>query len=100
MKRELKPIVFSQHSLLQMKLRGAKNSEVINVIRKGKRQIAKLKRKQAKLQFFFNKSSPITGKKYKLKDVEVIFIEETKKIVVITVKIYYSNEEVKNEDFL
>ena len=85
-------IIFSEHSLLQMRLRGAMKSEVRNAIRNGEWKSVKRGRFSTKWKFDFNKPSPITGKEYKFKDVEVIFAEESDRIVIITVKVYYSNK--------
>lgn len=48
-----------------------------------------------KYQFNFNKVSLTNHKYYKLKTVEPIFADEINGLVVITVKVYYSNVEVK-----
>ncbi len=93
MKAKVKPIVFSKHSQVQMSLRGATEQEVVEVILKGQWLPAKYGRFCSKRRFHFNKPSPITGVIYRFKDVEAIFKEEEDQIVVITVKVYYSNEE-------
>lgn len=48
---------------------------------------------QTKYSFAFNKTAPINQQFYKYKTVEPIFADEQDEIVVITVKVYYSNEE-------
>jgi len=50
---------------------------------------------QSRHQFDFNRVSLTNQKYYKYKTVESIFADEPNEIVVITVKVYYSNEEVK-----
>ncbi|RKY05676.1 hypothetical protein DRP77_00165 [Candidatus Poribacteria bacterium] len=92
-KAEAKPIVFSRHSQVQMSLRGATEQEVIETILKGQWLPAKYDRFRSKRRFNFGRPSPITGVVYRFKDVEAIFKEEEDQIVVITVKVYYSNEE-------
>lgn len=87
----MKPIIFSQHARLQMMLRGAGKGEVIEAVRKGQWQPAKRRKLQAKRRFPFSGPSPITGTIYRFKEVEAIFAEELDKIVIITVKVYYSN---------
>lgn len=82
----VKPVIFTQHSQLQMLLRGADKDEVLEVIQKGQRESAKYGRIQAKLRFVFGKSSPITGIVYRFKDVEAIFKEETNEMIVVTEK--------------
>lgn len=87
-----KSIVFSRHARLRMLLRGAEESEVIESVEKGQWRLAKRGRYQAKWQFIFDKPSPITGVSYRFKGIEVIFADELDAIVVVTVKVYYSNE--------
>ena len=89
----IKPVIFSQHAKMQMLLRGAEESEVIEAIRKGQWQPAKRGRFQAKWRFIFDRPSPITGVTYRFKEVEAIFAVEADKIVVVTVKVYYFDEE-------
>jgi uncharacterized protein YuzE len=69
----MKPVIFSQHAKMQMLLRGAEESEVIEAIRKGQRQPAKRGRFQAKWRFIFERPSPITGVIYRFKEVEAHF---------------------------
>ncbi|PIU55011.1 MAG: hypothetical protein COS88_05835 [Chloroflexi bacterium CG07_land_8_20_14_0_80_51_10] len=87
-----KPIVISWHARLQMQFRGAEETEVIEAARKGQWQPAKRGRFQAKWRFIFDKPSPITGVIYRFKEIEVIFAEESDEIIVLTVKVYYTNE--------
>jgi len=77
-----------------MLLRGASRDEVETAIKSGKWERAKLGRFNTRYRFEFNSHSPINQKFYKYKIVEPIFIEETDVIIVITVKVYYSNEEI------
>lgn len=89
----MKQIRFSNHARLQMILRGALEDEVIKAINSGYREPAKMGKFQTKYSFAFNKTAPINQQFYKYKTVEPIFADEQDEIVVITVKVYYSNEE-------
>jgi len=91
----VKPIRFSNHARLQMDLRGASEEDVIEAIRSGKWRPAKMGKFQSRCKFDFNKRALTNQKFYKYKTVEPIFADEPNEIVVITVKVYYSNEEVK-----
>ena len=91
----MKPIRCSGHARLQMVLRGATEDEVTVTIRSGKWEAAKMGKFQTKHQFDFNKISLTNRKLYKYKTIEPIFADESNEIVVVTVKVYYSNEEVK-----
>ena len=92
---EMKPIRYSDHARLQMVLRGATEEEVAMAIRAGKWKAGKLGKSRSKYQFDLNRVSLTNQKYYKFKTVEPIFADETNELVVITVKVYYSNEEVK-----
>ena len=91
----MKSISFSDHAKLQMILRGAKEEEVTITIRSGKWEAAKMGKLQTKHQFDFNKASLTNKIFYKYKTIEPVFADESNEIVVVTVKVYYSNEEVK-----
>jgi len=91
----VKPIRCSDHARLQMVLRGATEEEVTMSIRTDKWGTAKMGKFQSRHQFDFNRVSLTNQKYYKYKTVESIFADEPNEIVVITVKVYYSNEEVK-----
>ncbi len=91
----MKPIRCSDHARLQMVLRGATEEEVAMSIRTDKWGAAKMGKFQSRHQFDFNRVSLTNQKYYKYKTVESIFADEPNEIVVITVKVYYSNEEVK-----
>lgn len=91
----MKPIRFSDHGRLQMVLRGATEEEVAITIRVGKREAAKMGKFRSRHQFDYNRVSLTNKRFYKYKMVEPVFAEETKEIVIITVKVYYSNEEVR-----
>ena len=46
-------------------------------------------------RFDFNGKSPINKKVYKYKTIEAVFADEPDEIVIITVKVYYSNTEAR-----
>lgn len=48
-----------------------------------------------KVPFDFGHPSPINQQVYKYKAVEVVFANEADEFVVVTVKVYYFNQEVK-----
>ncbi len=88
----MKPVSFSTHARTQMKLRGAEEAEVVSTVRSGTWETAKRNKLQCRHCFNFNRPSPINQKFYKYKTIEAIFVEESNKIVVVTVKVYYSNQ--------
>ncbi|MBI3600363.1 MAG: hypothetical protein HY097_06945 [Nitrospinae bacterium] len=77
-----------------MNLRGASKKDVITAIQSSKWKPAKMGKFQSKLRFDFNDRALTNLNFYKYKIVEPIFADEPDEIVVITVKVYYSNEEV------
>jgi len=87
----VKPIRFSDHAKLQMYLRGASEKEVTEAIKVGTWESAKLGKFQTKYKFDFNQTALTNQKFYRYKTVEPIFADESNEIVVITVKVYYSN---------
>jgi len=91
----MKPIRCSHHAKMQMVLRGATEEEVTTTVKEGRWEAARLGKTKSKYQVGFNKISLLNQKFYKYKTVEAIFADEPNEIVVITVKVYYSNEEVK-----
>ncbi|MFN3466558.1 MAG: DUF4258 domain-containing protein [Candidatus Brocadiales bacterium] len=89
----LKPVSFSTHARIQMELRGAEEAEVIKTINSGKWETAKRGKLKCCYRFNFNSPSPINQLFYKYKTVEAVFVEEGERIIVVTVKVYYSNKE-------
>jgi len=75
-----------------MELRGASEEEVITAINSGTWEPAKLGKLKTKYKFDFNAISMANQKIYKYKTVEPVFADENDIIVVITIKVYYSNE--------
>ncbi len=88
-----KAIVLSRHAAARAKERGATQSEVVECIRTGQFAALESSRFQARCAVRFDAVSPVNGKFYRWKTVEVIFVEEETERVVVTVKVYYSNEE-------
>jgi len=86
-----KAIEFSEHARLQMLLRGAEEHEVATAIRRTDWNKARQNKLQARYEFPFNAYSPVNNQFYKFKIVDVIFVDEPNKIVVVTVKVYYHN---------
>jgi hypothetical protein len=71
----MKPIRFSNHAKLQMKLRGASESEVTAAIKSGNWVPAKMAKSKTRFRFDFNKPAPTNQKLYKYKIVEPIFVD-------------------------
>ncbi len=89
--RNPKLIPFTAHARQQTILRGAEEAEVEQVIRRSSWEPAKRGKQQARRQFTFGKISPTNQQGYKFKTVEAVFVDEPESIVIITVKVYYSN---------
>lgn len=88
-----KRIRFSVHAEDQMNLRGASESEAVQVIRTATWEPAKRGRQQARGRFTFGGPSPVNQQIYRFKTVDVVFVDDAEEIVVVTVKVYYSNAE-------
>jgi hypothetical protein len=88
---KLKRITIPSHASERMLLRGATENEVREAIIDGERDVAKSGRFASRKTFEFNAISPINNKRYALKTVEVIWIDEPEEIVVVTTKVYYHN---------
>lgn len=93
MSLQSKPIQYSEHAREQMSLRGATQAEIEQAIRNEPWIPAKRGKYRAKRRLIFGKPSPVNQKEYKYKEVEPIFAEESDVIVVVTVMVYYTNEE-------
>ena len=87
-----KPIVLTLHAKTRMVQRGATFDEVQKALRAGKREQAKRGKWHSVLKFEFDKASPLTGLIYTHKTVDIVFTEETERIVVLTTKVYYHND--------
>ncbi len=88
-----KPIRFSNHARKRMDLRGATESEVSDAIRSEKWQLALQEKWQVRKKFDFGKPSPVNQQVYAFKTIHAIFADEKDSIVVVTVIVYYANEE-------
>ncbi len=91
----MKQVRFSNHADSQMLLRGATREEVEIAICSGTWERAKFGKFKTSYCFAFNSLSPVNQKFYKFKIVEPIFAEEAESIIIVTVKVYYANEEAK-----
>ena len=83
----MKGIVFSKHALAQMPDRGATAEEIEAAIRTGESVPAKGKRLAFRKNFPFNKEW--RGRHYDVKQVMPIITEESDRIVVVTVYVFY-----------
>ncbi|MSR78339.1 MAG: DUF4258 domain-containing protein [Candidatus Omnitrophica bacterium] len=80
-------ITFSSHALIQMKERGASADEVREAILKGEKTPAKKGRDAYRLNFQYDK---IWGERhYALKQVMPVVKEESGRLIVITVYVFY-----------
>jgi hypothetical protein len=84
---EVKAIIFSQHVMDQMVDRGTSEDEIRTAIRDGEELSAKKGRKAFRKNFPFE--SYWKTKYYTTKQVVPVIQEESDKIVVITVYVYY-----------
>jgi len=73
--------------------RGANEKEIVECVSQSCKMPVERGRFSAKKTFLFESVSPINNQYYQFKIIEPIFIEEEKEIVVVTVKVFYSNEE-------
>jgi len=89
----MKPIYFTKHARLQMEARNASAEEIEIAIRQSPWKPAEKGRYFASFCFSFNAEH--FGRYYKTKEVVPIFVEETDRIVVITVYTFFSQREVK-----
>ncbi len=94
----MKSIRLSEHARKRGLLRGASEDEIMEVLAFGSRKPARRGKWQIGWRFSYSSRSPIDGKRYREKTVEVIFADEPEEIVVVTVKVYYSGLEEKDED--
>ena len=83
-----KPIQFSQHAIQRLAQRGATEGEAIAAIREGDWTTARSDRYESEKVFGYN--SQWHGRHYRTKTVQCIFVEESERIVVVTVYVYFS----------
>ena len=93
MSEATKLIVISHHANLRAKERGASEEEIREVLYRGSWEPAKRGKQQARWNFVCNVKSPVGGKYYTEKTVEVVFAEEPDKLIVVTVKVFYTGRE-------
>jgi len=86
------PIVLSIHATDRLAQRGATLEEVSKTVRKGVWHPAKRGKLHTAKRYEFGELSPVNGRLYRYKTVDVVFVEEPERIFVVTVKVYYSNE--------
>ncbi len=86
-------IVISAHARRQMQLRGAAEIEVITAIEHGRREPALRGKFRARWSFTFGHPSPVNNQVYRFKTVEAVWAEEFDDLIVVTVLVYYTNEE-------
>lgn len=80
-------IIVIEHALERMVERGATYEEVRQVINVGQAAKAKIGRKVKEMVFTYN--NIWLGKEYAQKKVRVVFVEESDRIVVVTVYVFY-----------
>ena len=83
----MKSILFSQHALDQMPDRGATRDEVEAAIRTGELAPAKGKRLSYRKNFPFYQEWK--GREYAIKQVMPMVMEESDKMMVVTVHVFY-----------
>ena len=86
----MKPIRFTHHAKQQMEARRATEQEVKEAIVEGERRPAEKGRYETSKRFPFNQ--PHYGRRYAVKEVVPIFVEEKDEIVVITVYTFFSGK--------
>jgi hypothetical protein len=83
----MKPIMFSKHALDQMRDRGAIKTEVEAAIQSGEQIPAK------KGRLAFRKNFPFRnrwqGRYYEMKQVTPVIVEESDRLTVVTVYVFY-----------
>lgn len=91
--RPQKPIEITFHARRRIAGRGATDEEVLLAVRSGTWEPAKRGRWHSTTTLAYNKPSPVNGVVYAYKTFDAVFAEEEERIVVVTVKVYYHNEE-------
>ena len=87
----MKPIHFSEHAREKMRYRGATEQEVLDSIRSAAWGSAEQGRLECRRNFDYGRDW--NGKFYTTKQIRPIFAEEADRIMVVTVYVYYFNEE-------
>ncbi|MGA2033736.1 MAG: DUF4258 domain-containing protein [Thermoguttaceae bacterium] len=86
-----KPITISAHAAERMRQRGADRAEVEHAIRNGDWKPAQRGKWHVRQQLAFGALSPINKQYYRFKALDVVFADESRAIVVVTVKVFYHN---------
>jgi len=88
-------LYLSRHARERMEERGATEEEVREVVSHQETQSpgGVGVRLVARRRFVFQRNSPVNGLFYQYKTVEVLFVLEENTAVVVTVKVFYGNEE-------
>jgi len=89
----MKPIRLSEHAKTRLLQRGATEKEVLECIRQSPRSPLLGGRFSARRVFRFGDISLVNNEYYRFKTIEPIFADTPDEIVVVTVEVYYSNEE-------
>jgi len=89
----MKEIILSRHAEHRAIQRGTTKEEIEQCLQENSKLMCENNRFSRKKTFLFEAISPMNNRYYRFKTVEVISIEEADKIIVVTVKVYYSNEE-------
>jgi len=84
-----KPIKVSRHAAQRISQRGATTEETEQAIRTRPWRPAKRGKWHARRVFPFDANSPVNGRHYAHKTVDVVFADNPASIVVVTVKVYY-----------
>ncbi len=82
-----KPIRLTSHALEQCVERGATEGEVLEAVRRGRREPAKLGRLMCRYNFRYGRQWQ--GSVYAIKQVAPVIVEKPDEIVVITVYTFY-----------
>ncbi len=88
----MKPVRLSTHARDRAEQRGATEEDVVAAVSEGQWGPADRGRLEAEKAFPYD--AEWNGKRYKIKRVRPIFVEEDETIVVVTVYVYYHDEEV------
>ncbi len=83
----MKPVRFSDHALQQLLLRGATKEEVVAAIQEGEVLPAQSGRIAFRRNFPFG--ATWKGKRYDVKQVQPIVVEEDRGLVVVTVYVFF-----------
>jgi len=89
----MKPIRLSEHAKGRLRQRGATEGEVLQCIRHSPRSAVRGGRFCARKTFLFDSISLVNNQRYRFKTIEAILADAPNEVVVVTVKVYYSNEE-------